>query len=563
TLFEHPTVATLATALDTADQARAPLMPEKRPAQMPLSFAQQRLWFLNRLEGPSATYNIPLVLRLDGALNTDALRTALTDLVERHETLRTVLAEEGGIPRQDVHSAAEARHLVPLIMESAPVGAAEDEATRWAEDAVVAAAAEAFDLSRDPAVRVRLLRLGSEVHVLVIVVHHIAADGWSLAPLARDLGQAYRARAQGESPNWATLPVQYADYTLWQRRTLGEEADSDSPISRHLDFWRKRLAGLPELLELPLDHPRPVVAQHMGGAVPFLLGPDEHQGLARLARSSGCSMFMVLQAALAVLLARHGAGDDIPLGTAVAGRSDEALEDLVGFFVNTLVLRTDLSGDPSFRELLDRVREIDLAAYAHEDVPFERLVEALNPERSQSHHPLFQTMLVLQNQATARVDMPGIAVTDQSAQTNVSKFDLTFSLTETHDDGRPAGITGYLEFSTELFEAGTAQSLSERLSGLLAAFADDPEQRVHRMDLLTGHEKSQLLAAGRGPVRQVPRLTVPEAFQAQAARTPDAVAVRDADGFLTYGQLNARANTLAHHLIHQGIRPEHLIALAL
>ncbi|MFJ5294858.1 amino acid adenylation domain-containing protein, partial [Streptomyces sp. NPDC088348] len=505
----------------------------------------------------------PLVLRLDGALNTDALRTALTDLVERHETLRTVLAEEGGVPRQDVHSAAEARHLVPLIMESAPVGAAEDEATRWAEDAVVAAAAEAFDLSRDPAVRVRLLRLGSEVHVLVIVVHHIAADGWSLAPLARDLGQAYRARAQGESPNWATLPVQYADYTLWQRRTLGEEADSDSPISRHLDFWRKRLAGLPELLELPLDHPRPVVAQHMGGAVPFLLGPDEHQGLARLARSSGCSMFMVLQAALAVLLARHGAGDDIPLGTAVAGRSDEALEDLVGFFVNTLVLRTDLSGDPSFRELLDRVREIDLAAYAHEDVPFERLVEALNPERSQSHHPLFQTMLVLQNQATARVDMPGIAVTDQSAHTNVSKFDLTFSLTETHDDGRPAGITGYLEFSTELFEAGTAQSLSERLSGLLAAFADDPEQRVHRMDLLTGHEKSQLLAAGRGPVRQVPRLTVPEAFQAQAARTPDAVAVRDADGFLTYGQLNARANTLAHHLIHQGIRPEHLIALAL
>ncbi|MFE2376796.1 amino acid adenylation domain-containing protein, partial [Streptomyces sp. NPDC059398] len=564
TLFEHPTVATLATALDTAHHARPTLTPHKRPDHLPLSHAQQRLWFLNRYEGPSPTYNIPLVLRLDGPLDTHALSTAITDLVERHETLRTVLVEEGGVPHQQVHPAAEARGLVPLIVESAPVGATSEQAARWAQDSVASAAGGTFDLAGNPAVRVKLLRLTAEAHVLVLVVHHIAADGWSLAPLARDLGQAYRARTRSTSPDWTPLPVQYADYTLWQHHTLGEENDPESLLSRQLGFWQEKLTGLPERIELPLDRPRPVVATHAGGAVPFLLGEDDHRGLAQLARSSGCSMFMVLQAALAVLLCRHGAGDDIPLGTAVAGRSDEALEDLVGFFVNTLVLRTDLSGDPTFREILARVRAFDLAAYAHEDVPFERLVEAVNPERSQSHHPLFQTMLVLQNQATAGIDMPGVVVTDQSVHTDVSKFDLTFSLTETQDDdGEPAGLTGYLEFSTELFERSTAQSLADRLSRLLAGVVADPEQRVHRMQLLTQQEQSELLAAGRGPAGQVPRLTVPEAFQAQAARTPDAVAVRDADGSLTYGELNARANALAHHLTNQGIGPEDLIALAL
>ncbi|MGD3113001.1 amino acid adenylation domain-containing protein, partial [Streptomyces sp. YGL11-2] len=368
-LFEHPTVAGLAAVLDAADVARPSVQPEQRPESMPLSFAQQRLWFLNRLEGPGATYNIPLVLRLDGPLDVDALGAALGDLVERHETLRTVYPVTDGVARQLVLDAC-AVDLAPRPQDVVPA-----ELDRVLTDSVSCA----FDVATDVPVRVRLLRLSAEAHVLVLVVHHIAADGWSLAPLGRDLGVAYRARVVGMAPDWSPLPVQYADYTLWQRRMLGEESDAESLTSRQLDFWRQELAGIPELVELPWDRPRPALLNHEGDALTFVIGQDAHRGLVELARSCGCTLFMVMQAAVSVLLSRHGAGDDVPLGTAVAGRSDEALDDLVGFFVNTLVLRTDLSGDPTFRELLDRVREFDLAAFAHQDVPFERLVEALNP----------------------------------------------------------------------------------------------------------------------------------------------------------------------------------------
>ncbi|MFE2379821.1 condensation domain-containing protein, partial [Streptomyces sp. NPDC059398] len=334
------------------------------PDHLPLSHAQQRLWFLNRFEGPSATYNIPLVLRLDGPLDTHALRAALADLVERHEPLRTVFPERDGAPEQVVLAASN--H--PLDFRTTDVTEPE------LDGLVTRAATEPIDVESHTPIRVTLLRRDAQAHVLVLVVHHIAADGWSLAPLARDLGQAYQARRHGTPPNWAPLPVQYADYTLWQHHTLGTETDPHSPLSRQLGFWRQELADLPELLELPLDHPRPAVTQHTGDTVPFRLGQDDHRGLAQLARSSGCSMFMVLQAALATLLSHHGAGDDIPLGTAVAGRSDEALDHLIGFFINTLVLRTDLTGDPTFRELLHRTRTTNLTAYTHQDLPFERLV---------------------------------------------------------------------------------------------------------------------------------------------------------------------------------------------
>ncbi|SHM68904.1 non-ribosomal peptide synthase domain TIGR01720/amino acid adenylation domain-containing protein [Streptomyces yunnanensis] len=564
TLFQHPTVSELATALDTADRARAALVREERPRDLPLSFAQQRLWFLGRLEGPGATYNIPLVLRLDGPLDLDALRAGLADIVQRHETLRTVFVEEGGTPRQHVYDAAEAAGLVPLRFEEAPDGGDPAAIEQWADGAILSAATEAFDVSGDPAVRVRLLRLGAQAHVLVLVVHHIAADGWSLAPLTRDLGAAYRARAEGRAPDWSPLPVQYADYTLWQRRMLGEESDAESLTTGQLEFWRRALAGAPETLALPLDRPRPAVSQHRGDAVPFLVTTDAHRALVELARSCGCTLFMVVQAAVSVLLSRHGAGDDVPLGTAVAGRSDEALDDLVGFFVNTLVLRTDLSGDPTFRELLSRVREFDLAAYAHGDVPFDRVVEALNPARSQSHHPLFQVMLVLQNQAAADLDLPGITVTGQPVHTGISKFDLTFSLTETHDEGgRPAGVEGYLEYSTELFEPDTARALSNRLSRLLTALIADPDQRIHDVELLDAPERAVVLAQGQGDVRRVSATTMSQQFEAQAARTPDAVAVRDGRRTLTYGQLELESNDLAYHLSGCGVGPEDLVALAL
>ncbi|MGC4924952.1 amino acid adenylation domain-containing protein [Streptomyces sp. DT117] len=554
-LFEHPTPAALAAALEGAEEARSPLERVRdRPDPLPLSFAQQRLWFLNRLEGPSATYNVPLVLRLDGPLDAEALESALADVVGRHESLRTVFPETDGLARQLVLDAAGADlDLTPLDTDPAHL-----------DELLTAEVAHPFDVAAEIPVRARLVRLGAEAHVLVLVIHHIAGDGWSLAPLARDLGEAYRARTQGEEPAWTEPAVQYADYTLWQRALLGDESDPASQAARQLDFWRTELAGAPELLDLPLDHPRPAVPAYRGDAFTFPVDAETHRALAALARARGCSLFMVLQAALSVLLARHGAGEDIPIGTAVAGRTDEALDDLVGFFVNTLVLRTDLSGDPTFGEVLHRVREFDLSAYAHQDVPFERLVDSLDPTRAQNHHPLFQTMLVLQNQADATVELPGLTVTEQPVHTGISKFDLTFTFGETYDEaGRPAGLDGHLEFSTDLFTHATAHTLAARLTRLLATLAADPELPVHAVDILETAERQSLERAAHGPVRPVAMRTVPEAFRAQRARTPGAVAVRDGVHRLTFGELDALSDDLAHHLHSRSIGRGDLVALAL
>ncbi|GAA2993323.1 non-ribosomal peptide synthetase [Streptomyces fulvorobeus] len=580
TLFDHPTVASLAAALDTAGAARPALTPQERPAAVPLSYAQQRLWFLNRVEGPAATYNVPLVLALDGPLDTDALRGALADVVARHESLRTVFAEQDGVARQEVLDAGAAASLAPLVVEPAP---AEETADAWAEETVSRLTAEPFDLTGDLAVRARLLRLGHDRHVLVLVLHHVVADGWSLAPLSRDLGAAYRARStDAGTPDWPALPVQYADYALWQRRLLGDDSDPDSLAARQLAFWQEALRGSPDLLDLPVDRARPAVPSHRGDAVPFELPAPAHAALVRLARAAGCTPFMVLQAALAVTLRAHGAGDDIPLGTAVAGRTDEVLDDLVGFFVNTVVLRADLSGDPTFRELLDRVKEFDIAALSHGDIPFERIVEALNPERSSDHHPLFQTMLVLQNQERAGLDLPGVTVRDRSGHTGVSKFDLTFSLTELpeHSDftehtghtdaGRAAadtpvgagGIGGYLEYATDLFEAATARALCARFTRVLTLAVTDPDLAVGDLDPLTPDERDSLLAQGRGAEPALPARTAPEAVREWAARTPHAVAVRDAHTSLTYAELDARADALAHVLRARGAGREDRIALA-
>ncbi|WP_329617718.1 amino acid adenylation domain-containing protein [Streptomyces brevispora] len=554
-VFEHPTPAALAAALDGAEEARNPLgRAPSRPDPLPLSFAQQRLWFLNRFEGPSATYNVPLVLRLDGPLDADALHSALTDVVGRHESLRTVFPETGGVARQVVRAAEDADlDLSPRDTDPARL-----------DTVLTAEVAHTFDVSAELPVRARLLRLGADAHVLVLLVHHIAGDGWSLAPLARDLGDAYRARLAGEEPDWRELAVQYADYTLWQRALLGAEDDPSSQAARQLDFWRGALDGAPDLLDLPCDRPRPAVTAYHGDAFAFPVDAATHRALAELARSRGCSLFMVLQAALSVLLSRHGAGEDIPLGTAVAGRTDEALDDLVGFFVNTLVLRTDLSGDPTFAEVMDRVREFDLAAYAHQDVPFERLVDALGPVRAQNHHPLFQTMLVLQNHADTAVGLSGLMVTAQPVHTGISKFDLTFTFTETRDDaGRPAGLDGVLEYSTDLFAPTTAHALAARLTRLLALFTADPGRHVHSATLLDAAELAALERAAHGPVRPVAARTAPEAFRAQTARTPEAIAVRDGAHRLTFSELDALSDDLAHHLHDRGIGRGDLVALAL
>ncbi|MFG3044995.1 amino acid adenylation domain-containing protein [Streptomyces sp. NPDC048241] len=565
TLFEHPTVASLAAVLDTSGEARPALVPQDRPDTVPLSFAQRRLWFLNQAEDSGDTYNVPLVLDLEGPLDTDALRGALADVVVRHESLRTVFAEEDGVARQVVLAAAHAADLVPLAVEEPPAGA---DAEVWAEEAVARLAGAPFDLAGGVAFRAGLLRLAADRHILVLVPHHVVADGWSLAPLSRDVGAAYRARLAGDdTPDWPALRVQYADYALWQRELLGEDDDPDSLAGRQLAYWRQALHGAPDLLELPLDRPRPAVPSHRGGAVPFELPADAHTALVQLARAAGCTPFMVLQAALAVTLRGHGAGEDIPLGTAVAGRADEALDDLVGFFVNTLVLRTDLSGDPTFRELLGRVKEFDLAAFSHGDIPFERLVEAVNPERSGDHHPLFQTMLVLQNQERAGIDLPGITSRDRSGHTGISKFDLTFSLTEhaaSADRTEPAqGIGGYLEYATDLFDEATARALCDRFARVLAEAVGHPDRRVGDLDPLGPGERDRLLAQGHGTARPLPTTSAPEAVHEWAVRTPDAIAVRDADTHYTYAELDARADALARVLRERGAGRETLVALAL
>ncbi|MFI9644796.1 amino acid adenylation domain-containing protein [Streptomyces sp. NPDC052040] len=550
-LFEARTVAVLAGQLGTADAARPALAPAPADAGRPLSFAQQRLWFLNRREGRSAgTYNSPMTFRLTGRLNADALRAALGDLAARHEVLRTVIPETDGRPSLRVLDAAD--------------GAPELKVRALAEDALEAAlAAEydlGFDLTRETPLRVRLFSLGKGEHILLLVFHHIAFDGWSMAPLLGDLSAAYRARCAGRAPDWAPLPVQYADYAVWERKLLGSADDPDSRLSRLLTYWKQTLTGLPDELALPADFPRPTASGNSGGEVMFELDAELYAALVAIARQAGATEFMVLQAAFAALLTRLGAGTDIPVGTSVAGRTDDALGGLVGFFVNSLVLRTDTAGDPEFTELLGRVRETDLAAYSHQDVPFEQIVDALNPPRSLARHPLFQVMLTLQNNEEAALVLPGMTVRPTFLESSRIKVDLALQLLEWPEDGSMRGLLGY---STDLFTRATAERIVQGFVRLLRAVAADPHVRLSRLDVLGEDERAQVLTVCNDTVREVPDTTLPELFAAQAARTPDATAVRAESGSLTYAELDSRSNQLARHLVEAGAGPERTVALAL
>ncbi|MGP3990043.1 amino acid adenylation domain-containing protein [Streptomyces sp. 3N207] len=557
-VFDAPSPGLLAGRVVGARGARGGLVPVVRPERLPLSFAQLRLWFLYRLEGASATYNIPLVVGLEGEVDEGALGAALGDVVARHENLRTVFAEFDGVPCQRVMPSDELEDVRPGLTVSRVE-------TGEVEEVVAGLVRHRFELSGELPVRAGLLVVSETERVLVLVVHHIAADGWSLRPLWRDLCDAYSARCGGVAPDWAPLPVQYADYTLWQHEYLGSEEDPDSLISRQLAYWQRELDGAPEQLPLPTDRPRPAVASHRGDTLVVEWPSELCARLRQMAKSGDASLFMVLHAGLVALLTRlnagEDAGEDVVIGSVVAGRTDEALDDLVGFFVNSLVLRVDSSGDPTFRQLVRRVRDTDLRAYDNQDVPFEQLVDVLNPTRTLAHHPLFQVMLTLQDALDTELSLPNTYGRLMPASVGASRVDLLISVGEcTHSEG----ISLTVEYNTDIFERPTVEDLMARFRSLLETAVDDPDRSIGSIGLVDASERYRLLTSWNDTALPLPPSPVlPDLFEQQVAGTPDAVALVFEGTEVTYRDLNARANQLAHHLIELGVGPERVVALAL
>ncbi|MFE2035091.1 amino acid adenylation domain-containing protein [Streptomyces scopuliridis] len=572
-VFAYPTVADLAAHLwrhtsdagpdldrDGVESADPVPAVEDRPEHIPLSFAQRRLWFLHSLTGPDSAYNVPLVLRLTGQADEEALRAALADLTERHEPLRTVVEEADGRPVQRILSPADAR---PRLIVTR-TGAAE------VAEALATSARYAFRLEAECPLRAELFITGPGERVLLLLLHHIACDHASLAPLLADFRTAYTARLRGPAPNWAPLPVRYADFTLWQRGTLGTDGHPTPAARRGLAHWTRVLDGLPERIELPTDRTAGAADEEAvdgGDTVTFRVPAAVHGRLAELAATERASVFMVVHAGLAALLTRLGAGTDIPVGTAVSDRAEARWDGIVGFFVNTLVLRTntsDTTGAVTFRQLLDRVREVDLAAFAHQDIPFDLVVEALAPHRSASGQTLFQVMLVVTAAPPRRLELPGLSAEIGTVGTGAAKFDLSFSLYEHRGpDGACLGVDGVLDYRTGLFDRATAQAICDRFARLLAEVAADPDRPVHLAGILESGERDRLLTtwgASSAPAR-LTHDTVPRRFAEQARRAPDAPAVRVSGQVLTYAELDARSDRLANRLAAYGVRAETRVAV--
>ncbi|MGW0044200.1 amino acid adenylation domain-containing protein [Rhodococcus sp. NPDC003348] len=534
-VFDLRTPARLA-AETSAAGTRAPLVRRDHEELSPMSAAQGRLWFLFQLEGPSATYNIPFTMRLRGRVDVDALRGALTLLLTLHEGLRTVFTSgEGHIGCQRVLPVADLE--VPLTVTDVDVA---DVPARLAD-----ATGYAFDIATDLPLRAVLLRTSPDDAHLMLLVHHIAADEWSARPLIADLAAAYSHLSGADVALPGPLPVQYRDFSAWQPEVLGDPADPTSPLATQLDHWASVLAGQPEELTLPYDRSRPAVSSYRGSAVAFEVGPDTVRALDAVAAAAGVTRFMLTHAVVAVLLRELGAGDDVVVGSPVAGRSDSALERVVGFFVNTLVLRTDLGGDPTFAELLGRIRAADLDAYAHQDVPFEQLVERMAPARSLSRQPLFQ-VLVQYRDAIDPIAMAGLDASPVFVETGTSKFDLTFELAASE----AGGFRGRIEYASDLFDHATVESFAERLAALLRQIAARPDAHLSALDPLTAADRAALLAAESGRTVALDDSTLPELFSRQAATTPDAIAVivDETGQELTYAQLDAAVDALAAQL---------------
>ncbi|WP_265584763.1 non-ribosomal peptide synthetase, partial [Streptomyces justiciae] len=556
-VFAEPTVAAVARLVESAGaSAGVVLGRRKRPERVPLSFAQQRMWFLNRMDGEGAegvaAYNLPFALRLTGSLDVEVLESALWDVADRHESLRTVFPDVEGVPYQEIREGAEGRPRLQIV----------DAGERW-RDLVRGEAGRGFDLAVELPWRTTLLRVSEAEWVLLLVAHHIATDAWSMGVLARDLQAAYQARLSSRPQERELLPVQYADYALWQREVLGELDDPDSEVSAQVAYWKRELEGAPQETVLPFDRPRPAVPSFRSGSVPVDVDAETHARLAEVAAQSGATMFMVVHAALVMLLARMGAGEDVCVGTPVAGRSDSQLEDLAGFFVNTLVLRSDASGNPTFGELLARVREADLSAYAHQDVPFERLVDEVSPERSAARNPLFQVLLALQNVPEALWDLEGLVVEQIPPLADPpARFDLSLSLSERRsDNGSADGLRGGILYAADLFDEATVRALAGRLVRVLEQVAADPELRLGAVEVLEEDERAAVVERWNGTASDVEAATVMELFQGWVARTPEADALCSEDQTLSYAELDARSDALARGLVARGVGRESRVGL--
>jgi amino acid adenylation domain-containing protein len=532
-------------AKSTARTGRPSIPRRPSTGPVPLSFAQQRLWIVDQLERRSAAYNIALAARLPGHLDVDALGRALDGLVARHEILHTVFRTVDGHPVQVVTESRSAALAHVDLRAHEP-----SDREHALRAAVAAEARRPFDLEQGPLLRSTLFRVGDQEYVLVLVMHHIVSDGWSLGILHRDLTALYAAHAEGRPPALADLPIQYADFACWQREQM-----RGAVLDRHLAYVRDRLAGAPLVLDLPSDRPRPPSQSFSGAGVGRQLSPRLTEMLRAVGRQEGATLYMTLLAAFAALLHRYTGHDDMLIGSPFAGRGLSELESLIGLFANTVVLRADLSGDPSFRGLLGRVRETALAAYAHQDLPFEKVVEALQPERDRSRSPVVQVMFSLQNAPMERSVQAELL--QSTVETGTSKFDLTLFVTETGD-----GLSCWFEYSTDLFDAATIERMATHFGVLLEGIAAAPDRRLSALPLLSAPEHDQIVRAWNATERPFPHdRCIHDLFDEQALRTPNAVAVVDGDRQLTYRELQSRANRLAQRLVRLGVGPDVLVGV--
>jgi amino acid adenylation domain-containing protein len=513
----------------------------------PLSFAQRRLWFLDQLDPNSAVYNIPLAVRITGRLNVPALERSFNELVSRHESLRTTFRTSNDQPEQ-VISESQPFSLLVIDLTAVP----ENEGGRETERLLQVALQQPFDLANGPLMHSELLRLNPEDHVLLLTMHHIVSDGWSMRVLLQELATYYAAFSESKSPSLAELPIQYADYAVWQREWLHGEV-----LEKQIRYWKQQLGGVLPVLELPTDHPRPIVQTYRGAHEPLTLSKEVSESLKQISQQNGSTLFMTLLAAFKVLLCRYSGQDEVIVGMPIAGRHRPELEGLVGFFINTLVLRTDLSGKPSFQQVIERVRATALGAYEHQDLPFEELVDTLQPERDPGRTPLFQVMFTFENAAAMKLDLEGLQFEPLSTESATAKFDLALSMTEGE-----RGLFGTLDYNTDLFEASTIRRMAEHFNLLLEGLTHNPDKCVLDLPLLTPSEHQQLVEWNETR-REYPEGCIQQVFEAQAARTPEAVALVFRAEQVSYKELNGRANQLAHYLRERGVGSEVLVGVML